>query len=356
MDRRKLGSRNVLHKQLYSSSQTAASKPAEPEPANSIPRSKSAQENLIPPHQQTARKRKNPDELPSRMSSDSSPVRPSNNRTKKRRNVVQDDSSDDAAEVKEVEPSPKKPSPSFAKPRDTRKRPPSNNSSDKDEDIEHHSGSSGSVGRASTVRDMLKALDKSPSKLSQSSNSSVDKYRKVNLRTPIRARLQRSSSKAIAEKKNAGDKQSHNGDPRLRRANVAGPASKKNAAPVVDEISNGSGSDNEMSFSDTDAPPKKAAKKGKVESPKKVAQASTSRVSPVKTQRSPEKRKRVVESPELSPLKDFPSPEKSNVNVQRRRICNESDDKFVNFLTEAGVTLSSSDSFHSASEYLCLND
>ncbi|OXU24206.1 hypothetical protein TSAR_016545 [Trichomalopsis sarcophagae] len=498
MDRRKIKSKNVLHKQLYSSSQTVTRTVAEPLKDN-IVRSVSAAVNLP-----VSRKRKNSedeeDEAEQEEDADppvmSSSIK-SGNLRKKRRSGLDDDDNENS----EDEPSsPKRAAPKsdrFVKPKTVAQEPSTarkrSNNSDKDEVENQHAGSSGS----SYIRGILESMDKSPSKLSQSSTSSVEKYRKINLRTPLRPKLQKPVSKTIAEKNKASQSQKaqkSQTDPRLNRPGPAskkkntslvssdadlsdsevrsdprisrpGPASKKKNTSLVSsdedkndseikkskpsskkkntsivdsdtdpsdsevekpspackkkktskilssdsdetEIDNkksrpvtkkkntsivpsgskssrpGPASKKNTSFmpSDSDAtgsedepnifesdrdssPIKSNAKKNKNvgaqdTSANKNNQSKTknnpakSNKSPVKAQKTPpdNQRSRVLDSPELSPLRSFHSPEK-NINTRRKKVNNnQSDEKFIDFLNSAGITLYSGPNLHVAND------
>lgn len=470
MDRRKIKSKNVLHKQLYSSSQTVTGSAVEPLRDNNIVRSVSAAVKLP-----VSRKRKNSEDEeyegeqedeadPSMMSS---PIESGNCR-KKRRNVLDDDenenSEDEPSSSKRASPK----SDRFVKPKTVaqeastaRKRTKNSNK----EEENQHSGSSGS----SYIRGLLESMDKSPSKLSQSSTSSVEKYRKINLRTPLRPKHQRSVSKTIAEKNKASQSQKSQIDPRLNRpgaaskkkntslvssdvdqsdsevktdprisrpaltskkkntslvssdsdpsdseakkpspackkkktskflssdsdeygtknrkpesaskikknttvpsgtkSNKPGPASKKNTS-IMSSDSDATGSDDEPNIFESDkdsSPVKSDANKYKISGAKNTLahknNQSKNKNSPAKSHNSPAKaqkttpdnqRSRVVDSPELSPLRSFQSPEK-NINTRRKKVNkNQSDEKFIDFLNSAGITLYSGPNLHVASKY-----
>ena len=370
MDRRKLKSRNVLHKQLLSSaSQTVVKTVADNN--NPLIRSASVAESSL----LKSRKRKNSEDRENEaMETDddsgddmslSSRLPSSANARKKRKNVIHNDEDEVEQPV-----SPKKSVPAakrdwFAKPKstlETGKATRKSNNSDKDEeDDKNESG-------GSYIRGVLEALDKSPSKLSQSSNSSVDKYRKVNLRTPMRSKLQRPVSKAIAEKRSqrAGTSQKPEkslDSPKLTKSNIKKlgmkPVSKKKV--VSDDSTDSdvhiSDCDEEMSIPVVGTFAKKTIKKTTDKSPQKLGKSqkpSTAKDSPVKVQATPEKNNRIVESPEieLSPLKNFGSPEKNNVNTRRKKTSNQMDDIFTNFLDSVGITLCSGEESHIASEYI----
>ncbi|XP_011498526.1 PREDICTED: Fanconi anemia group D2 protein homolog [Ceratosolen solmsi marchali] len=222
MDRRKLQSRNVLHKKLYSSSQTSVNVASSLAKENII-RSASAVDSRF-----ISRKRKNSEDEDEKknLSLKSSRMTPESVRKKKRNHIIDDDNDDDDDEndhdnddndndsdndsdnVKKrwnnIFPMRLSMSKLHAKgekhnklskpikPNFTKKLQNNLNYNDTKEESDSSGGS--------YIRGMLEALDKSPSKLSQSSNTSFDKYRKPNLRTPIRSKLKKSALNLTIER------------------------------------------------------------------------------------------------------------------------------------------------------------
>ncbi|KAJ8676403.1 hypothetical protein QAD02_012190 [Eretmocerus hayati] len=330
MDRRKLGAnKSSLHRPLNSASQTASRSGLDSLKENNVTRSISNDEKL-------QRKRKNSDEIEDDDDDDpvkvTSPLKPTN--TKKKLRVVDDDDDDDDVNDGKAEQktSPKKPTPGgktsgFPKPRVTRGSSILRKTAKGNEQDEEDDQSSGN----SFIRGMLTAMDRSPSKSSQRSQSStssdVDRYRRVNLRTPVQPK--------DAKKKTTPKKK------------------EKNNVVISDDSSTGiSDEEPEMSFSDSDAPLSTRKNKKKV-TKEPVATTSTRRESPRKKQASPvhNDRNRVLESPELvvSPLKTFQSPEKVNITRRKKlRNQNHSNDKLVHFLEMNGIYLGSGEDLHTA--------
>ncbi|XP_058794738.1 Fanconi anemia group D2 protein isoform X2 [Phymastichus coffea] len=372
MDRRKIVSRNPLHKQLYSSSQIVKTSVSE---GFDIVRSVSTiNENLS-----VSRKRKNSED---QENDDILSVLPStinlSNAKKKRRNII-NNSDDDGSEEEASLP----PERNFDK-------------NDKDTSKEEKSESS-KCNSGSSIKNFLETLDKSPAKLSQSSNSSTEKYRKMNLRTPLRSRAGGAISKSLEAKVNVKpvnelrDSRTHITD--LKKSLIGPALSKQKTAKTVvtdEEIASDTDvttdveglikesknprtkkndlkknfpgpasskrrrqsiiSDNEEMTSDTEITAKKVRSETREISPERLSISSVAPKSPDKT--PIRNQNRIIDSPELSPLKTFQSParveERENITQHKKRPVNlnKTDDKFLDFVNAAGITLCSGENLY----------
>lgn len=355
MDRRKLKSSNTLHKHLFSASQTSSFSRAVSSQSLKENIERSVSENV-----NSSRKRKNSeDEQEDEPSNIASPVKFANV-TKRRRNVIEDDEEDDVNKNSDSEETSSKHSKDsnddkFTKPaasRDPRKK--KSNAVNRDEDNEQ-SGSEGSY-----VLGLLETLDKSPSKLSQNSTSSVEKYRKVDLRAPIGHKNKKTLSKIMSERRNDKGKQNKSTNSQLKKTTANNvndkTVSRRNLTPSMPKLVSDCSdvNDEDMSFSDSDTSSvKNVAKSNKNKtlcppSPKRKTPAkSTREKSPAKT--SPE-RERVLESPNLSPVK-LQSPEKKNETTRKKKTQISTNDKFINFTIMAGINLATGENLHIASVY-----
>ncbi|XP_014204748.1 Fanconi anemia group D2 protein homolog [Copidosoma floridanum] len=396
MDRRKLGNKSsVLHKQFQSSSQlgiTRISSTTSQMTKEAVSRSVSAFEASM-----RARKRKNSSERDSNDENDEPVVRAVTK--KKRKNVIvdkDDDSSNSSSNDQELavdivgslssgSSSPKRGkkkkigADKFAKPGSPKRK---NNLDKDDDDSERGSNNFG----GSYIHSRLESMDRSPSKLSQNSNSSVtsaDKYRKINLRAPLsKSKAQKAPAKPLVERVKTALSQAS--QQKLTRDNIEkekgkdlenskdGSASRRTAADSINDMSMTSFSDEEMSFSDTEVAPKKVTREEKspqkpttskvTKSPQKASTSKEkrglSRISLAKPKNPPKAktppkniRNRIPDSPELDSLEDLQNLER-DVNDKRSKIKGQNDDGslFTDFVNQMGITLYSGDSSHTITE------
>ncbi|KAL7291971.1 hypothetical protein TKK_0014258 [Trichogramma kaykai] len=395
MDRRKLKSRNtgILHKQISASSQlsittsSGGSFSQRSQKENSSVFARFSQSNV-------SRKRKNSDDEETDVSAstraESSDDVPANIR-KKKRNIVNDsdEDSDNDEKSKDKRISPKSsselPPPRSSKvptKKDKGEKKQKAVSNDSDDDNESTGEKQG------FIKGFLAAIDNS-SNLSQNSESSVEKYRKMNLRSPLmssqkkisaESKIDKKKSKKLEKSKNDDSESDQSmeidNEPVKPAKNVISSLlGRKNALKQkqqdtiqkdkdkrmdLSSIVGESDDESEMSFSDLEFTPTK--KKGKdkkkaptpQKSPSPVRQKSLSPVpqkSPTPAKKTPvkekEQRGRITESPELSPLRNF-SPVR-NITTRKNKPTNSAGDEFEKFLNKTGITLEDGEeSLHTA--------